>query len=39
MFEQTMNSFKLEVRINSAGREEAVKTMRKLPVFGYTNAG
>jgi len=44
MFEQTMNAFteknfKPQQLLAKNLREEAVKTMRKLPVFGYNNQG
>ena len=43
MFEQTMASFQLEDNklgmLAARGREEAVKTLRKIPVFGYNNNG
>ena len=40
MFEETMASFQLENNHRPRlAREEAVKTMRKLPVFGYNNNG
>jgi len=40
MFEQTMKSFQVEDKaIDLKAREEAVKTLRKLPVYGYNNNG
>lgn len=42
LFEQTLDEIKLddkELNIEKSNLEEAIKTMRKLPVFGYTANG
>lgn len=39
MFDQKANEVKMHVNKVNASLEQAVKTMRKLPVFGYTANG